>query len=260
MMNVEYINKVDNIYTDNSSSILEIPELSYFDGEQYDIYDTKDYARFIADIERVVRNSFEYRQLIQFLSGTEGMNKCSFCDNVSNVDSKKVRVEIHHAPYTLADITYTVTKKRLHMRESIDIFDIANEILWLHYMGFVGLYPVGATTHELIHNGYLFVPTYKVRGQYKVFTEIYYDFIDPDTLDALDNLEKLSEECRLGESTALTDQMRIFNIHQTYLRFKNLNQTQYITQGRDTLRDRIDDIKKNKKVMYRLIKPVKAVS
>ena len=67
MINAEYINKVDNIYTDGGSSVFNIESLDRFDGEQYDIYDQKDYARMLKDIETICRTSFEYRQFIAYL-------------------------------------------------------------------------------------------------------------------------------------------------------------------------------------------------
>ena len=83
MMNVECMNKVDNIYNDGGTTIVDMQGSHYFDGEQYDFLNDKDFAHYIADLERIVRNSFEYRSLINYLKNTEGMDVCSFLDNVS---------------------------------------------------------------------------------------------------------------------------------------------------------------------------------
>ena len=147
MINAEYMNKIENVYVDGGSSVFEINSMDYFDAEQYDIYDQKDYARFIKDTETVCRSSFEYRQLINYLRFSEGMNTCTFLNNVTNIDNTKVKIEIHHSPYTLFSICSAVIKKRLHNKESIDIFDICKEVMWLHYMGYVGLVPLSATVH-----------------------------------------------------------------------------------------------------------------
>lgn len=258
MINAEYMNKIEDTYINNGSSIMEIHELSYFDGDQYDIYDSKDYARFIQDTERAVRMSYEYRQLIGYLRNTEGMNKCSFLGNVTNVDNTKVRIEIHHSPLTLYDIAATVIKKRLHNQESIDIFDCAKEVMWLHYMGFVGLIPLSETVHEMVHNQYIFVPTNIVRGNYKKFVELYYNYIDPEVLDAVDNAEHMTEEWLMSTNGLhpITTQMGVFNLHNTYLRIKNVNPAEMVPAGRDDIKDRITEIKSNKKVLYRLIQKV----
>ena len=256
MVNVEYMNKIENTYVDGGQTIMDIPEMPYFDGEQYDLYDNKDYARFIADTERVVRMSYEYRQLINYLRYTEGMNQCSFLSNVTNIDSNKVKIEIHHTPLSLYDVCSTTIKKRLHNKESMDIYDVAEEVLWLHYAGWVGLIPVSATVHELIHNQYIFVPTNLVRGNYREFVNHYYDYIDPDILDSLDNAEEMTKTYLedIAGQNIVNQQQEIFNLHSTYVRIKDMNRDEEIDRNRSVVKDRISEIKSGKKVMYRLIK------
>ena len=248
MLNPEYLNKVENTYKDNSQSILEIPELTYFDGEQYDIYDSKDYARFIADIERVVRTSYEYRKFIAELRYNEGMNVCSILENVTNVDSNKIKIEIHHYPLCLHDVVSTIVKKRLHMKESIDIFDCANEVMWVHYCGFVGLLPLSATCHDLYHNGYIFLPLNIVRGNFDAFINDYYNFVDPDLLDALDTARRMTDDV-----IANGNDLSIFNLHATYIKYKNFIPYNSIPDGRAIIKDRIDEIKQTKKQLYTLV-------
>lgn len=256
MINADYLNTVDNTYVDGSSSTVELPELSYFDGEQYDFMDSKDYGKFLNDTERVVRNSYEYRTLINYLRDTEGMNQCSFLTNVTNVDSTKVKIEIHHSPLTLFDLCSSVVKKRLHNKESMDIFDCAHEVMWLHYIGWVGLIPVSATVHQMIHNQYIFVPTNIIRGNWRKFIEVYYDYIDPDVLDAIDAADEMTK-AYLDDMTncnnQVNKQMELFNIHQTYLKFQNLDKTAHIDESRNKIKNRITEIKSNKKQMYHLV-------
>lgn len=257
MINAEYMNKVENIYVDGTSSVFEINSMDRFDSEQYDIYDQKDYARFIKDTETVCRTSFEYRQLINYLRYSEGMNTCTFLNNITNVDSNKVKIEIHHSPLTLFDIVSAVIKRRLHCKESIDIFNISKEILWLHYMGYVGLVPVSESVHELIHNQYIFVPTNLVRGNWREFVTRYYDYIAPEVIDAIDNAEEMTKEWLEDiskENNIVDQQMQIFNLHTTYIKFKDIDRTVQIPEAKDTIKDRISTLKNQKKRMYRLIK------
>ena len=74
MMNVECMNKVDNIYNDGEETVIDIKSMPYFDLEQYDLMDEKDFRHYINDLERVVRNSFEYRSLIRYLKNIEGIS------------------------------------------------------------------------------------------------------------------------------------------------------------------------------------------
>lgn len=250
MINVESMNRIENTYEEGKTSVIDIKEMPYFDGEQYDLFDEKDYGKFIQDVERACRMSFEYRQLISYLKNTEGMSVCSFLHNVTNADNTKVRIEIHHSPLTLYDISSTVIKKRLHNKESINIFDVCNEVLWLHYIGWVGLIPLSETVHELVHNQYIFVPTDIVRGNYRQFIESYYDYIDPDVLDAIDNAENMTKEMR--QIGYVDKQMNIFNLHQTYIRSQGNTQPKK-DQAKVDIKQRIDEIKSNKKLMYRIV-------
>ena len=240
MMNVEFMNKVDNIYTDGKSSTLNMGKLSYFDESQYDLSDEKDFKFFIRDLERVVRNSFEYRTLIKYLKDTEGMDVCSFLENVTSRDNKKVSIEIHHTPLTLYDICMAVYKKRFNKHQDIDINSIAEEVMWLHYSGWVGLIPLSTTVHDLVHNQYLFIPTNVIRGNYKAFIETYYDYIEPEVLDAVDAAERATIDYN-------NKQMNIFNNHTIYVNMNDVNLKESISDHKESIKDHIDAIK-NKKI------------
>ena len=256
MINAEYMNQTDHTYIDGTFNTLELPELCYFDLDQYDLYDNKDYNKFIQDVERICRMSYEYRSLISYLRTTEGMDRCSILNNVTNADNSKVKIEIHHSPLTLYDIASTVIKKRLYNKESMDVFDCCKEIMFLHYIGLVGLVPLSATVHELVHNQYIFIPVNIIRGNWRKFVDDYYDFIDPEILDAIDVSEQLTQEY-LNDTTGVNNQVynqnQIFNIHQTYVDFKNLNKKETIPYGREIIKDRITEIKTNKHNMIRII-------
>ena len=239
MMNVECMNTAENIYNNGGISILDINDMSYFDEQPYDILDNKDFTHYISDLERIVRNSFEYRQLISYLKNTQGMDVCSFLENVTSRDNTKVKIEIHHSPLTLYDICMGVFKKRQANKEDININAVAEEVMWLHYVGWVGLIPLSETVHDMVHNQYLFIPTDLVRGNYQAFVNSYYNYIDPDTLDALDNAEQATKDYN-------NKQMEIFNDHKIYINNNgsiNLPNKQSIQQN---IKDHITEIKNNK--------------
>lgn len=247
MMNVELLQKAENIYSDGGKSVLNIKNYSYFDAEVYDFADEKDFGVFMRDLERLVRQSFEYRWLISYLKNTEGMDQCSFLENVSSRDNTKVKIEIHHSPLTLFDICLAVFRKRQAKGESLNISDIAYEVMWLHYIGWVGLIPLSSTVHELVHNNYIFVPTDKVRGDYHQFINVYYNYIDPDVLDCIDNAEQATKDYK-GE------QMEIFNNHKIYVRKPEeaLARKPEVQQG---IKNRINSIKGDLKIMCTIKKP-----
>lgn len=246
MINPEMINKVDNIYADNEKTIIDISSPPYFDQVPYDLLDDKSFKRYISDLERIVRISFEYRQLIAYLRNTEGMNVCSFLDNISNADNTKIKIELHHSPLTLYDICMAVFKKRQYKKESTNIEAVAEEVMYLHYIGWVGLIPLSATAHDLVHNQYLFVPTDKVRGFYKEFVHAYYDYIDPDTLDSLDAAEEATLEYN-------NKQMELFNNHKVYINTDGSYALPRMNEVQSLLKNRISNIKSNKIVIARTV-------
>lgn len=242
MTNVEFLNKADNIYLDNESTIIDITDMPYFENDQYDFLDEKDFKHYISDLERTVRMSFEYRTLISYLKNTEGMDVCSFLDNVTSRDNTKVKIEIHHSPLTLYDICMAVFKKRQHNNEDISINGVAEEVMWLHYAGWVGLIPLSKTVHEMIHNQYLFIPTDTVRGNYRAFVNAYYDYIDPEVLDYIDNAEQATKDYN-GK------QMELFNNHKIYINANGSYALPRKDEVKQNIKDHITEVKSGQKVM-----------
>lgn len=177
----------------NDIDIVKIPEnIPPMDVEDYDLFDDKERERYIIDLERHVRSSYEYRAMVNYLREYMNMNSCAFIPSITNETSRKIRIEIHHSPFTLRDICVTIVNKRMKNNECLTIESVAYEVMFIHYSLMVGLIPLSETVHELVHNQYIFVPVDKVYGYYKNFVKSYYDYIDPELLDKLDELEKLT--------------------------------------------------------------------
>ena len=179
----------------NDIDIVHIPnELPPYEAEDYDFFDEKDKAKYIKDLERFIRSSIEYRNMVNYLREYMNMNSCAFMPKVTNENSFKIRIEIHHSPLTLYDICNIIFNKRSALGESLDIEAVAYEVLYVHYCLMVGLIPLCETVHELVHTQYIFVPVDKVYGYYRQFINTYYNYIEPELLDRMDELEKLTIE------------------------------------------------------------------
>jgi hypothetical protein len=235
MINTEFINKVENVYTDGGKSTIKVKNAPYYDGEQYDLDDPKDFKHFIDDLKRIVRNSFEYRWLVGYLKETDGMDECSVLENVTSRDNSGVKIELHHSPFTLEDICLAVVKKRIANNEDMNINACAYEVMYNHYLKWIGLIPLSSTVHELVHNAYFFVPVDRVFGDYKPFKESYYNYIDPAVLDAIDNAEQATEDYD-------DSQMQIFNNHRIYVDTEDYD-NQRFSDLRPAITNRIDEIK-----------------
>jgi hypothetical protein len=138
------------------------------------------------------------------------MNKCSFYESVSNADTTKIKIEIHHEPLSLYDIVVIVYNKRVAFHESLEVEHVAKEVMYLHYEMEVGLIPLAETVHELVHNQYLFVPSTKVFGKYQKFVEDYRPYIPLEQLDILDRIEQLTATYEADEYKQLLSKKYIY--------------------------------------------------
>ena len=197
-----------NILEDNISGVC-IQHIPPFDIKDYDLSNEKQLKKYLFDIEKICRNSYSYKKLNKFLREYIDMNRCSYMENVNNIESSRMRIHIHHAPLTLFDIVSTVYTKRVHNHEPLNINLVAKEVMYLHYMLLVGLIPLSETVHELVHNGYLFIPLKNVLGNYKEFIYMYKSYMDPQLLQTLEKSEVYQESYEISkEKVLIHDEIR----------------------------------------------------
>ena len=182
-----------------TKEIVEINDLT-FEPKFYDLGKDKDKFKFITTVEKLCRTSMEYYDLINFLRINMGMDFCSFffffCKNAYG--KTRIKVEIHHEPFTLYDIVAIILNNRLDNNESVDMFDIANEVMECHYEGIVGLLPLSVTVHELVHSGKLFIPLQFIDEGFNIFLNRYYGTIK--NMDGLTDM--LEAKIRLSKKYA----------------------------------------------------------
>lgn len=223
----------------NEVDVIKIPEnVPDFEFEDYDLMDDKDREKYIVDLEHHVRSSFEYRQMVQYLREYMNMNSCAFIPNISNETSRRVRIEIHHSPFTLRDICCVILNKRMKNGEMLTIESVGYEVMFVHYSLMVGLIPLSETVHELVHTQYLFIPTNKVYGYYKAFVQTYYNYIDPELLDKLDELEKLTIAGTYNDTYKQVLEKKYITIDM-----EGNNQFEKLHELQDMLKQRLSDIK-----------------
>ena len=117
MRNPDNIIQID--YDEAKEQVFKIENVPDYDIEDYDLNNEKELKRYFDSVERIVRNSFEYKQLVNFLKNYMDMNQCSFYQNVSGEDGYNIKIHIHHEPRTLYDIVVAVLNKRTAMREPL---------------------------------------------------------------------------------------------------------------------------------------------
>lgn len=229
---------IKDIETNDDIMVIKLEDIPEYDIEDYDLMDEKDREKYLKDLERIVRNSFEYRRFISYLRENMDMDSCAYMENVSNKDNNfKVKIEIHHSPFTLYDICTIVLNKRLALGLSTNIELVALEVTALHYYLFVGLIPLSKTVHQLVHSQYLFVPVTNVLGNYQAFIDNYYDYISPELLQTFEENLEYSEKLSKQDLNILANK-------PTYVDASEVYQLPKYTDMIDTMYGRIDEIKK----------------
>ena len=165
-------------------------------------------SKLTKTIEKYIRQSMEYKDLIKYLKENIDMNSCEFFHNVTS-GKKKGLIEIHHEPFDLYTLTSIVMRKQEAEYGYIDELLVAEEVMRLHYVGLVGLIPLSVTVHELVHQGKLIVPLNCVYGRFVQFVKDYYDYIDPSYIAMLDNKITLTKNIT-------REDMSILNVRYIY--------------------------------------------
>jgi hypothetical protein len=165
-----------------------------------DIGDPKEYVKFIRNTEKMIRQSVEYRRYVNFLKTELDLTSCTFLSNININEMKRVSLEFHHYPFSLFDIVSTVLTYNQHFHGpgwSPCIFDLAEEVVEIHYSNKIGLVPLAETVHELAHSGAIFIPLNLVFGDVSSFIKKYKLGMSDELKNQLSSLIDMTE--RFGE-------------------------------------------------------------
>lgn len=165
------IPKVSNYTSFDDKETVILPEGEY-NKPSYIMYDDRTRTKFIKTIEKYVRGSYEYKQLIEYLHTQLGMTYDMFFNQVSKEKGKRIGIEIHHLPFTLYDIVNVILRKYEEEEIPLDPYKIAEEVTICHYKGMVTLVPLSVTVHQLYHRGDIFIPVqYMDKGFVRFYQE-----------------------------------------------------------------------------------------
>jgi len=143
------------------------------------IGDDKTFKKVIKNVESMVRRSGEYSRYISILlSNYPELSSCAFLSNIP--EESTITLELHHHPFTLYDIVQTVIIKHIKEGVPFSTFNIASEVLQLHYKNYIGLVRLSATIHEMYHSGNLFIPIDMVFWKKNAFVEMYKPYFTRD--------------------------------------------------------------------------------
>ena len=125
--------------------------------------DDKEQIKFIKSVEKMVRFSPEYRLWVEYIIDTLGQNKCEFTNEIKG----ECPVDVHHHPLCLYTIVKAVIDDYIKKKKEFCTFDIARDVIELHFQNKVGYVLMISSLHEKYHNGYLQIPIEFVNGDYK---------------------------------------------------------------------------------------------
>jgi hypothetical protein len=143
--------------------------------------DDKDRDRFIGSVERMVRNSPEYKLWTEYLRETLGEYVCALTGEVHAHTS----VDIHHHPITLYHIVKGMILKYQNSEKEFCSYDISKDVIELHYQNRVGYLPLVHSLHDKFHNGFLQLPMELIHGDWKyLLKNLMYDDDDLETIQS----------------------------------------------------------------------------
>ena len=77
--------------------------------------------------------------------------------------------------------------------ETLNPYDVIDEVFELHYDGKVGLINLSVTAHELAESGKVFIPLQWIYQRYDVFTEEYEEYMDDTLKQKIELLIQMSQ-------------------------------------------------------------------
>lgn len=196
-LNLDTSVKIEGLYSEDELDS-ENPSLSsstinsYLPFKRTEL-DEKEYNKFIKNCERLVRSSLEYKDFILFCRETF---KADVCSLTGETNDETGDIELHHYPLTLFDLCKIVLDDKLYKEVKFSSFDIALEVIKLHFCMFIGIVPLAGTLHKKYHNGNLEIPIQTVRGNYKKIRELY--DLDPEIMSKLTLAENIKTSPYIG--------------------------------------------------------------
>lgn len=161
--------------------------------------------KLISTIEKLVRVSIDYKDLIKYLRTYIDMNQCEFFENFK-AGKRRGMIEIHHSPFDLFTIVDVVMSRMEKEEGYIDELVVADQVLRMHYEGLIGLIPLSITCHQLVHDGKLIVPLNCVYGRFIEFTNRYYDELGEERLSMLKDNILLTKQMKKSDFSILNVQ------------------------------------------------------
>lgn len=152
-----------------------------------DILEEKEIKQYVRDVERMVRTSKEYKKWLEFIHGVLGSQ---FVCYKTGETPETCKIQVHHHPITLFEYVAICMQNS----NKFDTFQLAEEVMSLHYSNFVGFIPLCTTVHEKYHNQVLTIPIDIIEGDWYNFVINYENQIGDDIVSKVQVLSTVKLE------------------------------------------------------------------
>ncbi len=189
--------KINKYYKDPAKSeelTIELEPIEYRDDlDLFDPQNKKQLVAYIKETKYLMRKSYEYKRFIKFLKTDKNMGVCGVHINISYDDG--FSIEIHHTPFVAEDIIYTVLNKRYRCGEELKMGMVVKEIMLLHWLGLIGLYPLCETCHSYAHSDDtdLFIPLTSTYGDPVEFFDMYKQYMTDELRNKFETFQLMNK-------------------------------------------------------------------
>jgi hypothetical protein len=198
------IGNIDSTTTDDGNVVVKSQNSIFSDSFCFqDYYDEALMRKFIKSTEAIIRQSKEYNDYLALIKTNYSI--LNYDNMMSHIGSGDASIEIHHYPFTLYDIVEIVMSHHIARGDNFTSFDLAKEIMNLHFRHEIGFVPLTTTNHELAHDGAIFISTKQIFGDWRKFAAEYDDGLNED------EREKAKRIVELSDANCATDFNHLFS-------------------------------------------------
>jgi hypothetical protein len=161
------------LYSDNYPLTLPL-RITNFENEAH-------FKKFVRNCELLVRRSNEYSSWRNYIVEVLGLNTC----HITSEHISEVTVEVHHHIPSLFAVVSAVINRKINSQDNFCSFDIAQEVIQLHFENRIGYTILIKSMHEKFHNGCLEIPISLIHGDYNYFIQNYGGYLENEELEKI---------------------------------------------------------------------------
>ncbi len=166
-------------YRGDPAKTVELEEYYYENITYYKTIEDFDewtmYSGFVKEVEKLVRQSTDYKKFVHYVKHVLGFNFCQIFPNIH--DELDATIELHHGPFfTLYDIVDVILQWHIRNGVPITTFAVARKVIEEHFALRVGVIALSKTAHEMVHNNDVVLNVEQCIGNVHEFVVMYADY------------------------------------------------------------------------------------